>query len=69
MSGITFLYSIQLSIQNHLSIEVFFATHLSIELMDALMAYLYGPLDLDLNMTVPIGISIPTLMQTAPYIM
>ena len=37
--------------------------------MDVLMTYLYGPFDLDINVKVPNGISIATIMQLAPHIM
>jgi hypothetical protein len=43
MNGITFRYLISLAIQNHLSLQ----------LMDVMTAYLYGSLDLDIYMKVP----------------
>jgi hypothetical protein len=49
MNGITFWYIISLAIQKRLSMQ----------LMDAVTAYLYGSLDSDIYMKVPDGISIP----------
>jgi hypothetical protein len=48
MNGITFRYLISLIIQKHLSLQW----------MDIVAAYLYGPLDSDIYMKVPNGISI-----------
>jgi hypothetical protein len=49
MSGITFRYLISLAVQNRLSMQ----------LMDVVTAYLYGSLDSDIYMKVPVGIRIP----------
>ena len=49
ISGITFRYLILLAVQNHRSMQ----------LMDVVTAYLYGPLDYEIYMKVPEGISIP----------
>jgi hypothetical protein len=49
MNGITFQYLISLAIQKHLSLQ----------LMDVVTVYLYGPLDSDIYMKVPNGVSIP----------
>jgi hypothetical protein len=51
MNGITFRYLISLAIQKHLSLQ----------LMDVVTAYLYGPLDSDIYMKVPDGILIPNM--------
>jgi hypothetical protein len=49
MSAITFRYLISLAVQNRLSLQ----------LMDVVTAYLYGPLDSDIFMKVPDGIDVP----------
>jgi hypothetical protein len=48
MNRITFRYLISLAIQKHLSLQ----------LMDVMAAYLYGPLDSYIYMKVPDGISV-----------
>jgi hypothetical protein len=48
VSGITFRYLIFLAVQNHLSMQ----------LMDVVITYLYGSLDFKIYMNVPDGISI-----------
>jgi hypothetical protein len=50
MNPITYTYLILLIIQNHLSLQF----------MDVMIAYLYGSLDLDNDMKVSGGISIPS---------
>jgi hypothetical protein len=49
MNGITFRYLISLAIQKHLSLQ----------LMDVVTVYLYGPLDSDIYIKVPNGVSVP----------
>jgi hypothetical protein len=49
MNGITFRYHISLTTQKHLSLQ----------LMDIIIAYLYESLDLDIYMKVPNGIFVP----------
>jgi hypothetical protein len=49
INGITFQHLISLATQKHMSLH----------LMDAVTAYLYGSLDSDMYMKVPDGISVP----------
>jgi hypothetical protein len=49
MNEITFRYLISLTVQKYLSLQ----------LMDVMTAYLYGSLDLDIYMKVPVGIYVP----------
>jgi hypothetical protein len=51
MNGITFRYLISLAVQKHLSFQ----------LMDVVITYLYGSLDSDIYIKVPDGISVPNL--------
>jgi hypothetical protein len=54
MNGITFQYLISLAIQKHLSLQ----------LMDVVTVYLYGPLDSDIYMKVPNGVLYRIRAQT-----